>query len=216
MTAINFDSVGKRYYETGVDRAVFYPSSNFAGVPWPGLISVDEKVSGGGTVGRYMDGIKYLNDTSSTEFEATINAFYSPREFDECEGMWGRVPGYGLIFTHQPRKSFGLSYRTKLGSDISADAGYKVHIVYNAMAEISPRKYSTTGEEIDPDILSWDITTKPVVATAAPNIMVSHLILDSTYTPLAKLTSVENILYGTVSTDPRLPTVDELYTLFYT
>lgn len=210
MARLNWDEAGKRFYEIGVDRGVLYVDSD-PGVPWIGLISVSENPSGGSPKPYYIDGIKYLNIASAEEFEATINAFSSPREFGPCDGT-KRIHN-GLFVTQQPRKPFGFSYRSKLGNEIEGqDYAYKIHLVYNALAGSTQRDNKTINSSVDAVQLSWAITTlAPSITGFKPT---AHLVIDSRETDPTILASVEDILYGNESTSPRLPSPDELIDIF--
>lgn len=210
MARLTWSATGERFFETGVDRGVLYVGSD-PGVAWTGLISVSESPIGGEAKPFYMDGIKYLNLSSAEEFAATINAFASPPEFGPCDGTVSIQNG--LYITQQPRKSFGLSYRTKLGNDIDGpDHAYKIHLVYNALAAPSDRSNNTLTDSPDPTALSWGITTLPPAITGyRPT---AHFVIDSRLTLEATLASLEDILYGNEIAAARLPTVAELIALF--
>lgn len=209
MAQLTWDSVGERFYELGVDRGVLYVDN--AGYAWSGLVSIDEAPTGGDAQPFYIDGEKYLNLAAREEFEATINAYFSPEEFDQCDGVQAAAPG--LLATQQRRKTFGLSYRSKIGNDVDGqDHGYKIHIVYNALVSPSQRTRSTINDNVDVPVLSWPITTKPV---PVPGMMrTAHFVIDSTEAGPTALSTVEDILYGTTSTPASLPTVQDLIDIF--
>lgn len=210
MTRLNWDARGERFFETGVDRGVLYVGNN-VGVAWPGLISVGENPSGGEPRPYYIDGVKYLNLSSAEEFQATIAAFSSPKEFGVCDGE--AAIQNGLFVTQQPRKAFNFSYRTQIGNDIEGKAhGYKIHLVYNALAGPSSRTNSTVASETEPGSLSWEITTLPPSLTGRKP--TSHFVIDSRSTPKGLLNAIEDILYGSAAAQPRMPLVSELVTLF--
>lgn len=209
MTRLGWDAVGSRVFEAGVDHGVLY--INDTGVPWNGLTSVSESSSGGQLSEYYLDGLKYLQVLSGEEFTATIDAFTYPDEFAVCDGT--RPVGNGLFMTHQPRKSFGLCYRSKLGNDVrGAELGYKLHLVYNALAAPSQRQRNSLSENVEPISFSWQITTKsPDVLGFKPT---AHLVIDSRDTPSDLMVTIQDILYGTDDADPRLPSVGEIISLF--
>lgn len=210
MARLNWDIVGGRFFETGVDQGVLYVGIN-PGVAWTGLISVAESPTGGEAKPFYMDGIKYLNLSSAEEFAATITAFSSPPEFGPCDGTVAIQNG--LYVTQQPRKPFGISYRTKLGNDVDgSDHAYKIHLVYNALASPADRTNNTTTDSPDPANLSWAITTLPPAITGYKP--TSHFVIDSRYAEASILSDLEDILYGNSSMSARLPTVAELIGLF--
>jgi hypothetical protein len=205
MSQIAWDLPGARIFEDGVDRAVLYPHVGNA-VAWNGLVSVSEGKSGGDVESFYYDGVKYLGVASSQEFEATINAFTYPDEFESCLGVEAALNG--ILVTNQAPKLFGLCYRTLVGNDINGlDHGYKLHLIYNALAVPSDKSYGTLTSTPSPTNFSWSIsTTPPVVPGFRPS---AHLILDSTKIDPDILETLEGILYG-VSAPPRLLTPAEI------
>lgn len=209
MAQLTWDRVGERFYELGVDRGVLYVDN--VGYAWNGLVSIDESPTGGDPQPFYLDGEKYLNLAAREEFEATINAYYSPEQFDQCDGVMS--PAKGLFASQQRRKSFGLCYRTKIGNDVDGqDHGYKIHIIYNALVAPSKRNRSTIDDNVEVPVLSWPVTTKPV---PVPGMMRSaHFVIDSTEAGPNALATVEDLLYGTSSTNPSLPTVQDLIDIF--
>lgn len=209
MTQLVWDTAGERFYETGVDRGVLYLDNE--GFSWSGLISVQENSSGGDPQPYYVDGYKYANLASSEEFEATIEAFSAPSQFSVCDG---NVELYnGLTITQQRRRPFGLSYRTKIGNDTGGvDHGYKIHLVYNALAAPSDRNNRTIQDSPEPTVLNWAITTKPPrVSALKPS---AHFVIDTRNTDPGVLSDLEDLLYGTESTTPEFPTPEELIALF--
>lgn len=213
MTKLTWDILGERFYEAGTDRGVLYLDDT--GYVWNGLVSVDESPSGGETTYYYLDGLPYVAESKPEDFKAVIEAYTWPNAFESCDGS--HEIAQGLYLGQQSRKPFGLSYRTLIGNDISElDHGYKIHIVYNATAEPASRKYSTMGDTTDPTTFSWKLTTRPnKFEDAAFGIKYgSHLVLDSREVYPWAMAAVEEILYGTDEVAPRLPTPQELLTLF--
>lgn len=206
---LTWNAIGERFFETGVDRGVLYVDA--VGVPWNGLVSVSEAPTGAEVTPYYIDGVKYLNHMSSEEFEATVEAYTYPDEFGPCEGI--RSVANGLSLAQQPRKQFGLCYRTIVGNDVEGvDHGYKIHLVYNALAAPSERSNTTTGEEVEPFNFSWDIVTKPPTFIGYKH--TAHFVIDSRETPSELLSRIEDILYGSDTTNPRQPSVPELLFIF--
>lgn len=215
MAILTWDGVGDRTYETGVDRGVLY-TPNLSGVynngfAWNGLVSVSESPSGAESNPQYADNVKYLNLFSAEEFGATIEAFTYPDEFAPFDGLG--VPTPGVRVGQQARKSFGLSYRTRIGNDIDGDNhGYTIHLVYGCSASPSEKQYTTINDSPEAITFSWEITTIPVAVTGMkPTAIVT---IDSTKVDPTELTSLETILYGAVGVDPRLPLPNEVITLF--
>lgn len=219
---LTWDEVGERYYETGVDHGVLYPMVNKAypkGVAWNGLSTVSESPSGGEANDVYADNIIYLTLMSTEKFGGTIEAYSSPEEFDECDGTAEVVPG--VLISQQARKSFGFSYRTRIGNDTDGDDyGYKLHLVYNAKANPSEKSRSTVNDSPEATTLSWEFNTIPTVvkainpATNKPFRPTAHIVLNSTTIDPEKLAAFEDILYGTENTDGKLPSPDEVFEYF--
>lgn len=215
MARLAWDEAGKRFYETGVKRGVLYKQSNTGayplGVPWNGLTAVTESPSGAEATPLYADNMKYLNLMSNEEFGATIEAYTYPDEFAECDGS-GEI-ATGVMIGQQRRKAFGLCYRTELGNDIDAtDHGYKLHLVYGAMAAPSEKAYATVNETPEAITFSWEVTTTPVEVTGFKP--TASLVIDSTKVDPAKLAALEDILYGTAGADPYLPLPDAVKAIF--
>ena len=213
MSKLVWAKTGERFYETGVKNGVLYiPTAGVydKGVAWNGLISVAESPSGAEASPLYADDIKYLNLISAEEFGGTIEAYYSPEEFDACDGSASLVPGVNI--GQQKRSTFGLCYRTTLGNDIdNNDYGYKLHMVYGCLAAPSEKGYSTINDDPEAITLSWEFTTTPVAVEGyKPTALVT---IDSTKVDADKLAALEAILYGSESEEPRLPLPDEIVTI---
>jgi hypothetical protein len=214
MTVLEWDKTGERYFETGVDRGVLYPPNNGVydnGVAWNGLTTVTESPSGAESNPQYADNIKYLNLISAEEFGATIEAFTYPPEFAQFDGAV--TLNGGVILGQQNRRPFGLSYRTKLGNDqLGSDYGYKLHMVYGCQAAPSERAYATVNDSPEAMTLSWELSTTPVPVTGQKPTAI--LTVDSTKVTSAGLTALQNALWGTAGTNPRLPLPDEVIGMF--
>lgn len=210
MARITWDSMSNRYYETGLDRGVLFVE-NAPGVPWSGLVSINEEPNGGSPRPYYIDGYKYLNISSSEEYEATLSSYGHPQEFSECNGL-SEIHN-GLFSSGQPRSPFSMSYRTLIGNDTEGrKKGYKIHLVYNALASPSAMKYETVSSDSTSSFYEWRITTKAIPVQGKRH--TSHFVIDTRYTPKDLLANVENVIYGSQETQPRIPSVPELVTMF--
>lgn len=214
MAVLTWDQIGERFYETGVDHGVLYiPNGSGVyndGVAWNGLTGVTESPTGAEATATYADNIKYLNLVAQEQFGGTIEAYTYPPEFGVFDGQV--TPHPGLMLGQQVRKPFGLSYRTRIGNDLEGDDfGYKLHLVYGALAAPSERANKTVGETPEAMVLSWAFSTTPApVTTYRP---VSHIVIDSTEVSAPDLAALETILYGAVATEPALPTPDAVIAL---
>jgi hypothetical protein len=217
MTKLVWDQTGEHYYETGVKNTVLYVQVEGKypkGVAWNGVTAINESPSGAEASPIYADDMKYLNLYSAEEFAASLEAYTYPDEFAECDGSVELANG--VTVGQQSRKPFGLCYRTTLGNDVdSNNYGYKLHIIYGAMAAPSEKAYATINDSPEAITFSWELSTTPVsVAGLKPT---ASLIIDSTKVDTTKMAALEAILYGSDESSsgdgPRLPLPDEIKTL---
>lgn len=216
MAKLVWDKTGDRLYETGVKNGVLYiPTSGVysKGVAWNGLTAVTESPSGAEATALYADDTKYLSLMSTEEFGATIEAYTYPDEFAACDGSAELADG--VMIGQQKRSAFGLCYKTTIGNDTDGnDHGYKLHIIYGALAKPSERAYASINDSPEAVTFSWEITTTPVNVTGAKP--TASLVIDSTKADPSKLSALEDILYGKdgePGNEPRLPLPDEIKTL---
>ena len=211
MAKLVWDATGERKYETGVRNGVLYVMGEGGtypkGVAWNGLTAVTESPSGAEATALYADDTKYLNLISAEEFGATIEAYTYPDEFAECDGS--ATLAAGVTIGQQPRKTFGMSYRTVYGNDVDNESyGYKLHLIYGAVAAPSEKAYATINDSPEAITFSWEIKTTPVNVTGhKPTAL---LTIDSTKVDAAKLKKIEDILYGTEEVEARMPLPDEI------
>lgn len=209
---LEWNVVGERLYETGIDRGVVYPlvgKTYPKGTAWSGLTAVTLSPSGAEPNPLYADNIKYLNLMSTEEMGATIEAYMYPDEFAECNGEKSIVPG--VKASQQRRKTFGFSYRNIIGNDTEMnDYGYKIHLLYGCLAAPSEKAHTSVNESPEATTMSWEITTTPVNVNIEGFKPTAHLEIDSTTVDKDKLAAFEAILYGSGETEARLPLPDEV------
>lgn len=199
MSKLKWDQIGERIGEAGVDQGVLYvfgTSSFNNGVAWNGLTSVNEAPTGGEPSPFYADNRKYIELMSEEEYAGSIGCYTYPPEFQACLGEVELAPG--MVISQQTHKMFAFSYRTKIINDTNGlDHGFKIHIVYNALAGVTSRDHTTMNESPELEELSFDFTTTKVDVTGGKP--TSHLVLDSTkFTgpATAKLQTIMDKLYG--------------------
>lgn len=211
MAKLVWNEAGKRLYETGVDRGVLYVSDGSGGytkgVVWNGLVSVNESPSGAEATPLYAGNIKYVELMSNEEFGASIEAYTYPEEFEQCDGSAELAEG--VTIGQQPRKAFGLCYRTKIGNDTAGDEhGYKIHLIYGAKAAPTEKSYTTINDSPEAITFSWEVTTTPIeVDGHKPT---ATLTIDSTKVASDKLEAIEKKLYGDTVGEPTLLTPAEI------
>ena len=202
MAKLIWDQTGEKLYETGVESGVLYPQEAGGtyptGVAWNGLSNVSESPSGAEASAVYADNQKYLNLISAEEFGATVEAYMYPDEFMECDGSKEIAPG--VYAGQQNRKAFGMAYKTLIGNDVDGtDHGYKIHMIYNALAAPSEKGYSTVNDSPEAMALSWELSTTPVPVGIDGIKPTATLVVDSTkFTDETKknLAELEKCLFG--------------------
>lgn len=214
MAKLEWDKTGERFYETGTTHGVLYLLNKDAnkydkGVVWNGLTAVTESPSGADVTDMYADDIKYASLRSAETFGGTIEAYTYPDEFALCDGS--AEIATGVMIGQQNRETFGFSYRTKISNDINVD-GYKLHLIYGATASPSEKSYGTINDSPDAITFSWEVTTTPInVEGYKPT---SILTVNSLKADKDKFKKLEDILYGTESDEAKLPTPEEVISLF--
>lgn len=208
-----WDQVTEKQYETGVEQVALFVQENGTypkGVAWNGVTAFNLNPSGAEPTPLYANNRKYLTLMSAEETGGTIEAYTYPDEFAECDGSKTIAPG--VFIGQQTRKSFGLVAKTLVGNDTETNKyGYKLHIVYGALASVSEKAYSTVNESPEIEPFSWEFTTTPVdVAGYEPT---AYICIDSTKVNAEKLAALEEIIYGSESKEAKLPLPAEVIAL---
>lgn len=206
-----WDQVGQKTYETGVKNGVLYVMDNSGaypkGVAWNGLTKVSEKPTGAETTDLFADDAKYLSLQSAEKFEASVEAYTYPDEFAQCDGSAEITEGVAI--GQQSRKTFGMSYVTTVGNDIQNNSyGRKIHLIYGALASPSEKGYATINDSPEAITFSWELKTTPVAVSGFKP--TASLVIDSTKVSEEGMKAIEDVLYGTESTEARLPLPDEV------
>lgn len=205
---IVWDETGKKEFEFGVDHGVLYPVTTEGygnGVAWNGLTGVTETPEGAEPTDLYADNIKYGTLLSAEKLTLTIEHYATPVEFYPCDGI---IVENGVMITGQARQTFGFSFRSKVGNDVDGDAGYKLHLVYGCKAGVAERAFGTVNDSPEVITFSRSVSTTPVMTADGKS--TAEIIIDSRSAPAAGLQALEEALYGTENTMPRLPTPDEV------
>jgi hypothetical protein len=216
MFKLNWDPVGERRYETGVDRGVVYPQAAGAypkGEAWNGLTNVTLSPSGAEPTPLYANNHKYLNLMSVEELGGTIEAYTFPEAFAACNGFSELAAGVRI--GQQKRKTFGFCFRNLIGNDEEGTShGYKLHLIYGALASPSEDANATINDSPEAKTMSWEFSTTPVELEGFEP--TSHIEIDSTTVDAEKLAALEALLYGGESQDPKLPLPSEIVELLGT
>ena len=210
---LSWNDAGTRIYETGVNKAALYPvdstGSYGEGIAWNGVISVNASPSGGEVSPVYANNVKIAEIESVVSYGGQIEAYTKPEEFSYCDGMETGIPGLS-ISPVMKRRRFGLVYRTEIGNDLQdLDFGYRLHIHYGCIATSSEQSYATLNESPELTRFRWTFTSIPTKITGFDSS--SYICLDSHRVGVANMNLLEDILYGTQWTEPRLPYPDEIF-----
>lgn len=205
MATLVWDEVSEKIYQTGIEHGVLYLHDGTV-APWNGLIDIEES-SNSELKSFYLDGVKFLESLSPGDFQGKLKAYTYPDEFDSVNGLAVVAPG--LTYYEQPPRSFNLSYKTRVGNDVEGtDYGYKIHILYNILANPDSHSFGSISESTNAVEFSWSLTgTPPKIGRVRPTV---HLSIDSRTTPPEILALLEKTLYGTPTTNPSLPPITEI------
>lgn len=205
---LTWDKIDERFFQTGTDRGVLYPTSGDP-VVWNGITGVEESGNGSTSI-SYIDGKIFLADSDATDYSGKLTAFFFPDEFAVCVGM--PQVADGLILDNQKPKRFSLSYRSLIGSGTAGDMfGYQIHLLYNVMASVNPISRKTVNNTPAPDEFSFDLVATPVKLPGyRPT---AHYIIDTRRLDPETIAELESILYGSKDglTPGRLPQPIELF-----
>ena len=204
MPRLKWDQTGDKYFETGTKNGVLFVQDNTGtyqtGIPWNGLTGFTESPTGAEATKLYADDGVYAELRSAEELEGSLTAYTYPDEFAECDGSAELVEGSGVYVGQQARKRFGFCYRSTIGNDVNTEMGYKLHIIYGAMASPSEKAYATINDSPEGIEFSWDITTTPIPVKDVDGNKFKNtasIVLDSRKVAAAKMTTILNSLYGT-------------------
>jgi len=214
MAKMTWHGTGEREIEAGVSEVALFPmgaNGYEKGVAWNGVTAINENPSGADITDLYADNIKYASMRSAEKFGFTIEAYTYPDEWAECDGS--KEAETGVFLGQQPRKAFGLVYKTNVGDEAhpGMDKGFKLHIIYNSTAAPSGRGYTTINDNPDAISFSWEADSTPVAVT--DHKATSEITIDSTKADADKLTDLLNTIYGTdgqSATEPTLPSPDQV------
>ena len=143
---------------------------------------------------------------SAEVYAYTIEAYTYPEEWEPCDGS-AHVAA-GVTIGQQKRKAFGFTWQTKVGTDQDPDAGYIIHVVWNATAKPAEKSHETINDSPDAETFSWECDTVPMNIADLKAAAVAEF--DSTELTAKQMKAVEDLLYGTDSEEAKLPTPDEL------
>lgn len=218
MSVLAWDETGKKEWHAGVSKVVLFPQNadgTYAnGVAWSGVTGIDESPDGAEANDFYADNIKYASLRSAENHKGSISAYDWPEEWRECDGS--KAAEEGLYIGQQPRRPFGFVYRSECGNDTASesDDGYILHFVWNATVSPTEKSHETINENPDLTEFDWDYDCLPVPVTAVANAKpCSTMEADSRKLSAGKMQAIKDKIYGTQSTEPTLPTPDQLIAL---
>ena len=208
---ISWDAMDDRLYELGVSKGVVYRQDDSGAYnraeAWNGLINVSEQPSGADNNKFYADNMEYAALRAAETYGCSVEAYTYPDLFAECDGAKAIVPG--VYAGQQKRETFGLCYRTEIGSAAKGqEAGYKLHLAYGLTASPSEQSHDSINDSPDAVTMSWDMEATPVPVTGfKPTACLTISSLDHT---ADKMAALEAVLYGSETADAKLPLPDEV------
>ena len=206
MTRVTWDASGQRLYQTGIDRGMMYLADGTVST-WNGLVSVTEAPSGGDPVATFLDGQKVLDIPAGENYEGTIESISLPLDAAACAG-WG-ILQYGLYASNQPKMTFGFSYRTLIGNDVSGtDFAYRIHLIFNCTARSADFTHETITDQPSVKPYSRQLTAVPVAFSGRRP--TAHVVFDTRIQTPPTITAIEALLYGDDETDAVMPTTDQV------
>lgn len=218
MSKLIFDRQGERKYKTGVERGVLFVTNDDGsykkGVAFNGLINFNHSPEGAEENEFYADNMKYLVIRSAENFKASLTTYYTPEEFDECDGTKTLVPGVKI--KGQSRRTFGFAYISKIGNDILGnDYSEVLHLIYGLSCSPSEEEHNTVNESPEPAELSYDLSSTPIPMEGYKPI--SLIEFDKSQVKTEQWTQLINITYGTDDTykkteDTTVQTGKDYYT----
>lgn len=227
MAKLVWDEVGERNYETGVAEGVLFvydPATKKykSGVAWNGLTGMNENPSGADETELWANNGKYGSLLAAEKFGATIAAYMSPEEFDECDGSISF--GHGMYAGQQTRTMFAMAWVTRVANDTEGtDHAEKLHIMYGAKAAPSGRDMKTINDSPEAMELSWEVTTTPVdfnvtVGSAGSTKVLkgksAHFYWNTDHMSSADKANYEKLkelIQGSTAKDSCLPTPEEAF-----
>ena len=205
-----WDATGEKIAEAGIKNGVLFPmvgGAYGAGVAWNGLTSVGEAPTGAEASPFYADNQKYLEIMSAEEFAGTIGCYTYPDAFKSCVGEGALTTG--IYAGQQTHTKFGFSYRTEMVNDTDGvDFGYKIHLVYDCMAEESDYESGTINDSPELSPFEFNLTGIPI--TAAGLRPTSYFSIDSREVSDILLRGLEHVFYGKGGTAPTLPSIADI------
>lgn len=203
MAKIKWDQLGEKKFKTGVDHGVLYPQKNGAypiGYAWNGLTAVNKTPSGAEDNKLYADNMQYLNLKSAETLGVTIECYFYPDQWAECNGETEIAEG--VFLGQQRRNTFGFSYRNKIGNDTEGeDYGFEINLIYGCSSSPSEQSNQTVNDSPEAAAFSYEVSTTPVNVSGVgpdgkPYKPLASITIDSTKVSREKLLELEGILYG--------------------
>lgn len=224
--ALVWDLEGERTFETGTKQAAIYLYDKQTkwfgkGEAWNGFTSFTASPSGAESTKLCANDGTYASLTSAEEMGASVECYTYPAGFKKALGMLSPVKGMNI--GQQARSKFGFVVKTTEGNDTEGlEFAYQLHILYFCEAAPAEKSYSTINDSPEAATFSYEFATTPVKVgeingvNYKPTAYINIESKDYTGEDAAKLKALEDMLYGTESTDPMLPTPAQVYSLLTT
>ena len=183
MPVIDFQKPFAIGGSSGLDRGVVYHADEFE--PWIGLYSLEYESDAETETVVYADGVGRRAQLVLTGFQATVQCYLFPE----------------LIDNH----TFDFTYRT-----FDAYGRTLIHLVYGCRASLSSMSNVSLETTTNAQAFAVGLSAVPRKLNHHGFRPASHLIIHESLIWPEALKAIEDVLYGTTTTDPRMPSIDEV------
>ena len=183
MSVIDFQKPSAIGGFSGLDRGVIYHADEFE--PWIGLYSLEYESDADTETVVYVDGVGRRARLVLTGFQATIQCYLFPELTDG--------------------NTFDFTYRTfdERGQTL-------IHLVYGCLASLSSMSNTSLDTTAHAQAFTVGLSAVPRKLHHHGFRPASHLIIHESLAWPEAIKAIEDALYGTLTTDPHMPTIDEV------
>lgn len=186
MGSLDFTTPLIKNFDSGIDRGVIYTPSEYT--QWFGIVELETKYTDTNQNVVYVDGMMNRVQTSFTGFEATCVCYHYPEEIEEG--------------------SFNFTYRV-----LTSPVDYELHLVYGCKAKMDNLQVFTLSSSPSIPHFSIELSTVPEYIPIKGYVPGSHLVIRSNLIWEEAIKKIEDTLYGTGTTDPHMPSIEDVVDL---
>lgn len=203
MATITWGKSADKSLFQGIDQVAIFVktpvSSGVYGYAWDGVTAVNESPSGAEPTKLYADNKVYNTLYSIEEFAATLEAYQTPKAFEQCDGISAVPSCPKLKLHHKDRSAFVLVYHENVyneNGEEKNDKGGIYHIVLNCKAAPSATDHATINDSPEAATLSYELSTSTVpVELNGKTYNSAHFVIDATEFTDTQISTLEAALY---------------------